>query len=94
MKLYKLFINFQWLDLFESDDDENIEDDSDPEISDPDDDEPVKSKRFKGMTNKDFQKKLKGTNSKLDKHCYSPFPNGILIDCLIYFRYEFIICCG
>lgn len=53
-------------DIFESED-ENFgnDSDSDAEVSDPEDDDgPPKSKRFKPVSGKEFQKKLKNTNSK------------------------------
>lgn len=53
-------------DLFESED-EDIGNDSnsDAEVSDPEDDDgQPKSKRFKPVSGKEFQKKLKSTNSK------------------------------
>lgn len=53
-------------DLFESED-ENFgnDSDSDAEVSDPEDnDGPPKSKRFKSVSGKEFQKKLKNTTSK------------------------------
>lgn len=49
----------------EEDDDDNVdfgEEDSDVEVSDPEEDEP-KKKRMKPLSGKDFQKKLKNTNS-------------------------------
>lgn len=51
-------------DIFENDSDEE-DFDSDPDVSDPEDEQP-KKKRMKAVSSKDFQKKLKHTNSKFE----------------------------
>lgn len=51
------------MDLFESDEDEN-ENDSNSDVSDPDDE----TKQIKSLSNKNFQRKLKNTNSMIIKH--------------------------
>lgn len=56
-------------DIFESDDENAGDINSDIEVSDPED-EPS-AKRTKTVSNKEFQKKLKNTNSKFAVHDYN-----------------------
>lgn len=55
-------------DIFESDSDDE-ENDSNPDVSDPEDDQP-KKKRMKPISSKDFQKKLKHTNSTFNNNSF------------------------
>lgn len=75
-------------DIFESDSDEEDHDSNADDVSDPEDDQP-KKKRMKPISSKDFQKKLKHTNSKFNRILFLLCFFTLF---LIPIRYEFAVC--